>query len=68
MLSEDEYAKDTYTRPPFTTSTYEPMVRLNIDFVGLFSDGGYILTIIDTFTRWVEFYVCETADVEVLTS
>ena len=32
---------------PFTTSTYEPMVRLNIDFVGPFSDGGYILTIID---------------------
>ena len=38
---------------PFTTSTYEPMVRLNIDFVGSFSDGGYILTIIDTFTRWL---------------
>ena len=36
---------------------YEPMVRLNIDFVGPFSDGGYILTIINTFTRWVELYV-----------
>ena len=33
---------------PFTTSTYKPMVRLNIDFVGPFTDGGYILTIIDT--------------------
>ena len=33
---------------PFTTSTDEPMVRLNIDFVGPFSDGAYILTIIDT--------------------
>ena len=47
---------------PFTTSTYELMVCLNIDFVGPFSDGGYILTIIDTFTRWVELYVCESAD------
>ena len=47
---------------PFTTSTYESMVRLNIDFVGPFPDGGYILTIIDTFTRWVELYVCESAD------
>ena len=49
---------------PFTTSTYEPMIRLNIDFVGPFSDGGYILTIIDTFTRWVELYVCESADAQ----
>ena len=47
---------------PFTTSTYESMVRLDIDFVGPFSVGGYILTIIDTFTRWVELYVCESAD------
>ena len=49
---------------PFTTSTYEPMIRLNIDFVGPFSDGGYILTIIDTFARWVELYVCESADAQ----
>ena len=48
----------------FTTSTYEPMLRLNIDFVGPFKDGGYSLTIIDTFTRWVESYVCESADAQ----
>ena len=35
---------------PFTTSTYEPMIRLNIDFVDPFADDGYILTIIYTFT------------------
>jgi transposase InsO family protein len=27
-----------------------------MDFVGPFPDGGYILVIIDTFTRWVESY------------
>ena len=40
----------------FTTSTYTPMECLNIDFVGPFPDGGYILVIIDTFTRWVELF------------
>jgi transposase InsO family protein len=47
---------------PFTTSTYQPMVRLNIDFVGPFEDGGYILTIVDTFTRWVELFICDQAN------
>jgi len=41
---------------PFTTSRYYPMECLNIDFVGPFPDKGYILVIIDTFTRWVELY------------
>jgi transposase InsO family protein len=41
---------------PFTTSRYYPMERLNMDFVGPFPDKGYILVIIDTFTRWVELY------------
>ena len=40
----------------FTTSTYTPMECLNIDFVGPFPDDGYVLVIIDTFTRWVELY------------
>ena len=40
----------------FTTSTYTPMECLNIDFIGLFPDQGYILVILDTFTRWVELY------------
>ena len=61
-MSENVVLKTQIHGPLFTTSTYEPMVRLNIDFVGPFSDGGYILTIIDTFTRWVELYVCESAD------
>ena len=40
----------------FTTSTYTPMECLNIDFIGPFPDGGYILVIVDTFTRWVELF------------
>ena len=35
----------------FTTSTYTSMECLNIDFVGPFPDQGYILVIVDTFTR-----------------
>jgi hypothetical protein len=40
------------------------MVRLNIDFIGPFGDGGYILTIIDTFTRWVELFTCTNANAQ----
>ena len=40
----------------FTTSTYTPMECLNIDFIGPFPDGGHILVIVCTFTRWVELY------------
>ena len=40
----------------FTTSTYNPMECLNIDFIGLFLDQGHIPVIVDTFTRWVELY------------
>ena len=47
---------------PFTTSTYYPMECLNIDFVGPYPDGGYVLVIIDTFTRWVELYLAKKAD------
>ena len=32
----------------FTTSTYTPMECLNIDFIGPFTDQGYILVIVDT--------------------
>lgn len=49
---------------PFTTSTNIPMHCLNIDFIGPFPDGGYILTIICTFTRWVELY--KTSDATAL--
>ena len=44
----------------FTTSTYTPMECLNIDFIDPFPGQGYILVIVDTFTRWVELY--HTAD------
>ena len=40
----------------FTISTYTPMECLNIDFIGPFPDQGYILVIVDTFTRLVELY------------
>ena len=33
----------------------------NIDFVGPYKDGGYLLVFIDTFTRWVEIYPTEDA-------
>ena len=41
---------------PFTTSRYEPMECLNIDFVGPYPDKGYVMVITDTFTRWVELF------------
>ena len=49
---------------PFSVATYSPMVRLNIDFVGPINtedDTGYILVVIDTFSKWVELYSCENA-------
>ena len=48
----------------FTTATYEPHQRLNIDTIGPLPpdiDGNcYILVIIDTFTRWIELYATKT--------
>ena len=41
---------------PFTTSRYYPMECLNIDYIGPFPDKGYVMVIIDTFTRWVELF------------
>lgn len=51
---------------PFTTSTYTPMECLNIDFIGPFPDGGSILVIVDTCTRWVELFA--TADATALSA
>jgi transposase InsO family protein len=38
------------------------MQCFNIDFVGPYPDKGYIMDIIDTFTRWVEMFFSEKAD------
>ena len=46
---------------PFTVSSYSPMERLNIDFMGPFPDDGYLLVIIDCFSRWTELYCCASA-------
>ena len=48
----------------YTTSTYRPMECLNIDFIGPYPDQGYVLNIIDTFTRWVELYAVPNATAE----
>ena len=45
----------------FTTSTYRPMECLNIDFIGPFPDKGYVLVIVDTFSRWTELFPTEDA-------
>ena len=49
---------------PFTTSSYLPMERLNIDYIGPFPDGKYILAILDCFSRWVELSHCEHASAD----
>ena len=48
----------------YTTSTYRPMECLNIDFIGPYPDKGYVLNIVDTFTRWVELYAVPHATAE----
>jgi transposase InsO family protein len=46
---------------PFTTSRYYPMECLNIDFIGPYPDKGYVMVIIDTFTRWGELFYSSAA-------
>ena len=56
--------KFTIFTKPFSITTYSPMVRLNIDFIGPINtddDSSYILVIIDTFSKWVELYPCKNA-------
>jgi Integrase zinc binding domain len=48
----------------YTTSTYRPMERINIDFIGPYLDKGHALNFIDTFTRWVELYPVPEATAE----
>ena len=35
------------------------MVRLDIDFIGPIDNDGYILNIIDSFSKWVELFACD---------
>ena len=46
----------------FATSNYAIFDTLNVDYIGPFPDKGYILVIIDTFTRWTELFWCVDAD------
>ena len=46
----------------FATSNDAIFDTLNIDYVGPFPDKGYILVIIDTFSRWTELFWCADAD------
>jgi hypothetical protein len=55
LQAEDPNQKMSMLKIPihahgFSTSTYTPMECLNIDFIGPFPDGGYVLVIVDTFT------------------
>ena len=54
-------SKVTNNAAPFTSSSYSIMESLNIDFIGPFPDKGYVLTIIDKFSRWVELYATDDA-------
>ena len=56
LLSEDVYVENIYP----CTSLHNIDVYTNkcliINFVGPFSDGGYILVIVCTVTRWIVLY------------
>jgi hypothetical protein len=49
---------------PHVVSSYEPMECINIDFIGPYPDGGYVLVKVDAFTRWVELDCVPAADAE----
>ena len=62
------YLKTPIHTLPFTTATYEPWQRINIDTIGPLppdeNDNKYIIVIIDTFTRYVELYPVRSVDAE----
>ena len=45
----------------FSTSTHAIYNTLNIDYISPFPDKGYILVIIDAFSRWTEMFWCKDA-------
>ena len=46
----------------FATLNYAIFDKLNVDYIGPFPNKGYILVIIDIFTRWTELFWCADAD------
>jgi len=66
LCQKMSYIKSPVVARHFTTASYEPMERLNIDHVGPYpedEDGNrYILVIIDCFTRWLELYPVKSVD------
>ena len=48
----------------FSTSTHAIFDTFNIDYLGPFPDKGYILVIIDTFSRWTEMFWCKDSNAE----
>ena len=57
MLSENEYAENPHSCTWFhNIDIHSNGMFKYIDFISPFPDQGYILVIVDTFTRWVELY------------
>ena len=48
----------------FSTSTHAIFDTWNIDYIGPFPDKGYILVIIDAFSRWTEMFCCKNANAQ----
>lgn len=67
LCQKSSVIKQQILTHPFTTASYEPMERINIDTIGPFDkdDHGntYIITIIDCFTRWIELYAVKDTTV-----
>ena len=62
MLSKLSAKDPKINASHFATSNYAIFDTLNVVYIGPFPDKGYILVIIDTFTRWTELFWCADAD------
>jgi hypothetical protein len=62
------YLKTAIHTLPFTTATYNPWDRVNVDTIGPLPpddiENKYIIVIIDTFTRYVELYPVKSVDAD----